>query len=114
MGRLNFYNVLMLFSATLFKVMQVGGGGGIHGDNISSVVNYIARDSHVLNLDKTEYVHTIFCKYILGLSETCSNIAIDAIFGHIVQGDEGRGGGGGYTKITYLLLRIILRVILMF
>ena len=38
-------------------------------------MNYIAGDSHVLNLNKTEYVHTIFCKYILGLSETCSNIA---------------------------------------
>ena len=40
--------------------------------------NSKARDPHVLNLinlDKTESVHTNFCKYILGLSETCSNIA---------------------------------------
>ena len=40
-------------------------------------INSIAREPHVLNLinlDKTESVHTIFCKYILGLSEICSNI----------------------------------------
>ena len=37
------------------------------------------RDPYVLNvinLDKTESIHTNYSKYLLGLSETCSNIAV--------------------------------------
>lgn len=33
------------------------------------------HDLNLINLDNTESIHTNFCKYILGLSETCSNIA---------------------------------------